>query len=87
MYRLLEVNEPVQPDDEFWGVLDGWKPVPKYAVLAGDIITKENGPVRRKVASQQVTPADGEEASENPYLLTGDELAKAEKAAKDGSRR
>jgi len=53
MYRLLEVDEMVMSGDEFWGVFDGWKPVPSYAITAREIIDNENGPVRRKIAAQQ----------------------------------
>jgi hypothetical protein len=62
MYRLLELSEAVLPDDEFWGVLDGWKPVPSYAILANEIIDKENGPVRRKISelSETVIESAGE---------------------------
>ncbi len=38
-------------------------------------------------ASQQPNATDGDNNKPNPYLLDGDELARTEKAAKDGSRR
>jgi len=64
MWRLLEINDKLKNGDEYWGVLDGWKPVPKEAITAGEVIDRENGPVRRKFNLQQPVEADAEKCSE-----------------------